>query len=64
MAAYYPRRTVTIKDLQKVFWKKFELETWDDDEEDRLDALAVYVFFLSFFSISGPTYPWGVIFSI
>ncbi|MCJ1340392.1 mitochondral 37S ribosomal protein S27 [Bachmanniomyces sp. S44760] len=41
VAAYYPRRTVTIKDLQKVFWKKFELETWDDDEEDRLDALAV-----------------------
>ncbi|KAL6720164.1 hypothetical protein ACLMJK_002085 [Lecanora helva] len=40
VAAYYPPRVATIKDLQKGF-KKFDedIETWDDDEEDRLEHL-------------------------
>ncbi|CAD6581501.1 MAG: mitochondral 37S ribosomal protein S27 [Alectoria sarmentosa] len=40
VAAYYPRRVATIKDLQKLY-KGFdeEMETWDDDEEDRLEHL-------------------------
>lgn len=40
VAAYYPRRVATIKDLQKLY-KGFdeELETWDDDEDDRLEHL-------------------------
>ena len=42
VAAYYPRRVATIKDLQKAY-KGFdeELETWDDFEEDRLEHLAL-----------------------
>ncbi|KAF6219833.1 hypothetical protein HO133_003658 [Letharia lupina] len=40
VAAYYPRRVATIKDLKKLY-KGFdeEMETWDDDEEDRLEHL-------------------------
>ncbi|MCJ1483083.1 mitochondral 37S ribosomal protein S27 [Schaereria dolodes] len=33
---YYPRRTATIKDLRKAYP---DFETWDDDEEERLDAV-------------------------
>ncbi|KAL8872408.1 MAG: hypothetical protein Q9174_001961 [Haloplaca sp. 1 TL-2023] len=36
VAAYYPRRVATYKDLEKAFP---DLETWDDDEEDRLEHL-------------------------
>ena len=40
LAAYYPRRVVTLKDLQKAYP---DLETWDEDEEDRLESLQMYV---------------------
>lgn len=42
VAAYYPRRVATIKDLKNAY-KHFdeEMETWDDDEEDRLEHLAL-----------------------
>ncbi|KAL8647139.1 MAG: hypothetical protein Q9226_006556 [Calogaya cf. arnoldii] len=38
MAAYYPRRTATLKDLRALYP---ELDTWDDDEEDRLEHVAL-----------------------
>ncbi|MCJ1307232.1 mitochondral 37S ribosomal protein S27 [Agyrium rufum] len=36
VAAYYPRRTVTFKDLQRAYPND---ETYDEDEEDRLESL-------------------------
>ena len=39
MAAYYPRRVVTIKDVKKAYP---DLETWDDEEEDRLEHIQMY----------------------
>ncbi|KAI9813901.1 MAG: mitochondral 37S ribosomal protein S27 [Thelocarpon impressellum] len=36
VAAYYPPRTATFKDLVNAYP---DLETWDDDEEDRLDKI-------------------------
>lgn len=41
VAAYYPRRVATFKDLKKTFAHFDEdMETWDDDEEDRLEHIA------------------------
>lgn len=40
MAAYYPRRVATFKDLKNLYP---EYETYDDDEEDRLEGIAMYV---------------------
>lgn len=40
IAAYYPRRSVTIADIQKEF-KRYDLETWNEDEEDRLEGLQI-----------------------
>ena len=40
LAAYYPRKTATIEDIQKEF-KKFDLVTWNDYEEDRLEGLQI-----------------------
>lgn len=42
IAAYYPRRVATIGDLKKLY-KGFDedMETWDEDEEDRLEHLAL-----------------------
>ncbi|KAK4694986.1 small subunit ribosomal protein S33, partial [Lecanoromycetidae sp. Uapishka_2] len=42
VAAYYPRRVATLKDLKNAY-KHFdeEMETWDDDEEDRLEHIAL-----------------------
>ncbi|KAL2110289.1 hypothetical protein VUR80DRAFT_1399 [Thermomyces stellatus] len=37
LASYYPRRRVTVKELNKVFGP--DIETWDDDEQDRLEHL-------------------------
>jgi len=37
VVAYYPRRVATYKDLVAAYPG---LETWDDDEEDRLEHLA------------------------
>lgn len=39
MAAYYPRKVITFKDLQKAYP---DFETWDEDEEDRTEAVRVY----------------------
>ena len=36
VAAYYPRRLVTFKDLKAAYPG---LETWDDAEEDRLEKI-------------------------
>ena len=41
LAAYYPRRRVTTNDLKGVFGK--EIETWDEEEQDRLEHLEEYV---------------------
>lgn len=38
VAAYYPRKVVSFKDLKNLFP---DLETWDEDEEDRLDNVAI-----------------------
>ncbi|MCJ1470429.1 mitochondral 37S ribosomal protein S27 [Pseudocyphellaria aurata] len=38
MAAYYPRKPPTIRHLQALYP---DLETWDDDEEDRIEALTL-----------------------
>ncbi|KAI9815678.1 MAG: mitochondral 37S ribosomal protein S27 [Pycnora praestabilis] len=38
LAAYYPRRTVTLKDLEDLYP---EFETWDDFEEDRLESIQI-----------------------
>ncbi|KAL9618476.1 MAG: hypothetical protein Q9160_006795 [Pyrenula sp. 1 TL-2023] len=40
LAQYYPRRAVTHRDLVDAF-KHLDLETWDDEEEDRLESLQV-----------------------
>lgn len=39
MAAYYPRRVATFKDLRALYP---DLDTWDEDEEDRLEHVALY----------------------
>ncbi|MCJ1279613.1 mitochondral 37S ribosomal protein S27 [Puttea exsequens] len=42
IAQYYPRRLATVKDLRKAF-KHFpeEMDTWDEEEEERLDHIAL-----------------------
>lgn len=40
LAAYYPRKTATIEDIQKEF-EKFDLVTWNEEEEDRLEGLQI-----------------------
>ena len=40
MAAYYPPRSATIRDLRKLFP---DLDTWDEEEEDRLESLQMSV---------------------
>jgi hypothetical protein len=37
LAAYYPRKVATIKDLQKAYAPMFE--TFDEDEEDRFEHI-------------------------
>ncbi|KAI9673321.1 MAG: mitochondral 37S ribosomal protein S27 [Trizodia sp. TS-e1964] len=44
LASYYPRRVVTLKDLAAAFP---DLEFYDEDEEDRLESIQVYVWFAS-----------------
>lgn len=41
VAAYYPRRVKTFKDLKNAYP---DYETWDEDEEDRLENIILYVF--------------------
>ncbi|GAB7357244.1 hypothetical protein MBLNU459_g8223t1 [Dothideomycetes sp. NU459] len=38
LAAYYPRRIATFKDLAKAYP---EYETYDDDEEDRVENVQI-----------------------
>ena len=40
LAAYYPRKTATIEDIQQEF-KKLDLVTWNEKEEDRLEGLQI-----------------------
>lgn len=50
-AAYYPRRVVTIKDLRREYPG---YEILDDEEEDRVEGVQMYVFFpYSVFLFSG-----------
>ncbi|RCI16173.1 hypothetical protein L249_2359 [Ophiocordyceps polyrhachis-furcata BCC 54312] len=37
LAAYYPRKLATIKDVKREFGP--HLTTWDEDEEDRFDYI-------------------------
>lgn len=39
VASYYPRKVATFKDLMKRFP---DMESWDDDEEDRLEHVTMY----------------------
>lgn len=39
VAAYYPRKVATFKDLMKRFP---DMESWDDAEEDRLEHVTMY----------------------
>lgn len=45
LAAYYPRKTVSFRDLQNTY-KHLDLETFDEAEDDREEAIQMYVFFL------------------
>ena len=40
LAAYYPRKSATVEDIQKEF-AKFDLVTWNEQEEDRLEGLQI-----------------------
>lgn len=40
LSAYYPRKALTIADIQKEF-KRYGLETYNEDEEDRLEGLQI-----------------------
>ena len=40
LAAYYPRKTATVEDIQKEF-EKYDLTTWNEEEEDRLEGLQI-----------------------
>jgi small subunit ribosomal protein S33 len=40
LAAYYPRKSATVEDVMKEF-KKHDLETWNEEQEDRLELLAI-----------------------
>ncbi|KAF4126421.1 Mitochondrial ribosomal subunit S27 [Geosmithia morbida] len=40
LAAYYPRKAVTIKDVKRIFGP--HLTTWDDAEEDRFEYIEEY----------------------
>lgn len=42
LLSYYPRKSVTIRDLQDTF-KPLGLETWNEEEEDRLEHLQMFV---------------------
>lgn len=41
MASYYPRRDPPWNSIKALYP---ELETWDDDEEDRLESLTLFGF--------------------
>ncbi|KAK5256545.1 hypothetical protein LTR16_003024 [Cryomyces antarcticus] len=38
LAAYYPRKVVTIRDLQKLYPN---FETWDEEQEDRVEHILI-----------------------
>ncbi|KAF4631790.1 hypothetical protein G7Y89_g6345 [Cudoniella acicularis] len=40
LAAYYPRKMATFKDLQKAYGDSFE--TYNEEEEERLEMLKMY----------------------
>lgn len=39
LAAYYPQRGPTFSDLRRLYP---DLETWDDDEEERVERIQMY----------------------
>lgn len=40
LAAYYPRKTATLEDLNSAF-KKHDLEIMNPEEDDRLESIAI-----------------------
>lgn len=42
LAAYYPRKTVSFRDLQDTY-KPLDLETFDEGQDDREEAIQMYV---------------------
>ncbi|KAL1958330.1 hypothetical protein VTO42DRAFT_4647 [Malbranchea cinnamomea] len=40
LASWYPRKTVSFRDLQDAY-KPYDLITWDEQEEDRLEAIQI-----------------------
>jgi hypothetical protein len=47
LAAYYPRKMATIKDLQKAY-APMGLETINEDEEDRFEHIKMYDYLTMF----------------
>lgn len=46
LAAYYPRKTVSFRDLQDTY-KPLDLETFDEGQDDREEAIQMYVFHIT-----------------
>jgi len=40
LAAYYPRKSVTVADIQREV-KRYDLELYNEEEEDRLEGLQI-----------------------
>ena len=40
LASYYPRKSATVDDMLREF-KKFDLTGWNEEEEDRLEGIAI-----------------------
>ncbi|PKS09720.1 hypothetical protein jhhlp_004341 [Lomentospora prolificans] len=40
LASYYPRRLVTVQQINKAFGPN--IETWDEDEQERLEHIEEY----------------------
>ena len=40
LASYYPRKSATVDDILREF-KKFDLTGWNEEEEDRLEGIAI-----------------------
>jgi hypothetical protein len=49
LAAWYPRKSVSFRDLQDTY-RPFGLETWNEYEEDREEAIQMYAPQLDIFS--------------
>lgn len=41
LAAYYPRKSASVSDVLKEFKRRFNLDGWNEDEEDRLESIEI-----------------------